>query len=213
MVSKVCSDIRPSFLCVFCWKSFKHVSSREVHLRKVHGLGGYREESTNLLLHLQHLSEESDCKNEWMFVESRPIDEHEPRICPCGQTSIGEYFFLENKLNGNRTYVGSDCVENIDRRVGKVIFYFRHILTHPIHGTFVENTSDGFQKFMARPYTVLVKRADAVKHLNPPITLTEDGKWEVLVKYSKPGVLEQGKDYELKLKAKYVRGQLAFIAM
>ena len=37
------------------------------------------EQEVNLQLHLLHLSEENDFQNEWMFVESRPIqpDEHE----------------------------------------------------------------------------------------------------------------------------------------
>lgn len=183
-------------------------------MRKVHGYGGCRENSINLLLHLQHLSEEPDCKNEWMFIESRPIDEHEERICPCGKTGIGEYYFLENKINGNRTYVGSDCVENIDPRVGKLIFYFQHILTRPIQGKFVGTTEEGLQLFEVKPSTRLVIGAEnTVKHLNPQVRFNSRGKWEVLVKYSKAATLEQGKDYELKLKAKYVKGQLNFTAM
>ena len=41
-------------------------------MRRVHGRN-CREQEVNLQLHLQHLSEETDFKNEWMFVESRPV--------------------------------------------------------------------------------------------------------------------------------------------
>lgn len=183
-------------------------------MRRFHGFGGCCEErGINLLLHLQHLSEEPDCKGEWMFVESRPIDDFEPHICSCGQNSIRSYYFLENKINGNRTYVGSKCIENIDPEAGKVIAYFDFILKHRIKGTFVESVSDELQKFTVGGHTVLVKGTDIVKHLNPQITLTEEGKWEVLVKYPKPKTLIQGLVYDLKLKAKYVHGQLTFTAM
>ena len=87
-------------------------------MRKVHGRI-CREQEINLFLDLQHLSEEPDCKDEWMFVESRPLETDEHNICPCGQIDIKAYFFLENKINGNRTFVGSTCIENIDPRVVK----------------------------------------------------------------------------------------------
>ena len=152
-------------------------------MQKVHGFG-CDEEDVNLRLHLQHLSEENECKDEWMFVESRPIEAGEPHICPCGQTGISNYYFLENKFNGNRTFVGSTCIENIDPRVGMVVGYFQYILTHPIEGVFVDNTGEGFQKFIVKPHTVLVKGANnSVKHLHPHVFKTVDGRWHVLVKY------------------------------
>ena len=51
--------------------------------------------------HLQHLSEEDDFQNEWMFVESRPIQPGEHNVFPCSKKPIQSYFFLENKFNGN----------------------------------------------------------------------------------------------------------------
>ena len=209
----VCAEVEPAYICVFCTARFTRENNRQRHMRKVHGFG-CDEEDVNLLLHLQHLSEERDCKDEWMFVESRPIDVGEHNICPCGQTGIKNYFFLENRINGNRTFVGSACIENIDSRAGKVIAYFEYILTHPIEGTFVENVSEGFQKFIVKPHTVLVKGADnIIKHLNPQLFKTLDGQWHVLVKYPKPETLIQGQSYELCLKAKYVQGQLTFTAV
>ena len=212
-LATVCAEVKPCYNCWFCSASYTRKSDRQTHVRRVHG-GLYHEQDINLLLHLQHLSEESDCKAEWMFVESRPIKSGEHNICPCGQTGIKNYFFLENKLNGNRTYVGSACIGNIDPRVGKVIAYFQYILVHPIEGSFVENVSEGFQKFTVRSNTTLVKGADKiVKHLNPQVSCNLKGEWEVLVKYSKPDTLIQGQTYALRLKVKYVQGQLTFTAV
>ena len=209
----VCAEVKPAYICVFCGAQFTWERSRRTHMRNVHGFG-CDEEDVNLLLHLNRLSDEPGCKDEWMFVESRPIDVGEHNICPCGQTGINNYFFLENKINGNRTYVGSACIANIDSRAGKVIAYFEYILTHPIEGTFVENVSEGFHKFIVKPHTVLVKGADTIiKHLNPLVSCNLQGDNEVLVKYSKPETLIPRQSYKLKLKAKYVQGQLTFTAV
>ena len=156
------------------------------------------------------LSEERDCNNEWMFVESRPIEAGEHRICPCGQNNIKSYFFLENTLNGNRTFVGSTCIEHLDERVGKVIGYFQHILRKPIQGSYVGDLY-GQQTFTVHSNTVLVRGADTiVNHLNPQVFKTLDGQWHVLVKYPQPARLVPGQSYNLSLKAKYVQGQLTF---
>ena len=209
-LATVCAEVKPAFLCVYCGARFTRDTNRQTHMRKVHGFGS-DEKDINLLLHLQHLSEEQDCKDEWMFVESRPIDVGEHTICPCGQTGIKNYFFLENKINGNRTFVGSTCIGHIDPRVGKVIAYFENILTHPIEGLFVEHTSEGFHTFIVKPHTVLVKGANnSVKHLNPHVFMTDDGQWRVLVKYPNRVTLIPGHSYDLRLKAKYVQGQLTF---
>ena len=81
-------------------------------MRRVHGRI-CREREVNLYLHLQHLSEEKNFKNEWQFAASRPIEHGEHNDCLCGQTHIESYFFVENKWHGNRTFVGSDCVTNV----------------------------------------------------------------------------------------------------
>ena len=104
-------------------------------MRRVHGYI-CREQDINLFLHLQHLSEEEDFQGEWMFVESRPIEADKHKICPCGQTTIQTYFFVENKINGNRTFVGSKCIRNIAPRVNAVIAYFNHILHRAIQGKY-----------------------------------------------------------------------------
>ena len=173
-----------------------------------------QDRDVNLLLHLQHLSEEEEFNGEWMFVESRPIEADEHCICPCGQTDIRNYFFIENKLNGHRTFVGSTCIEHIDPRVGKVIAYFQYILVHPIQGIYDGDTCTGHHVFTVQPNTKLVKGAiDVVQHLNPQVFGTEDGKHHVLVKYPKSERLVRGLPYDLRLKAKYERGQLTFTAV
>ena len=201
-------------------------------MRKVHGRF-CREQDTNLLLHLQHLSEELDCKDEWMFVESRSIEEYGQHICLCGQTEIENYFFLENKINGNRTYVGSECIENIDSQVGKVVAYFQYILARPIEGKYVGTIEGGLELFAVSPNTNLVTGSkNIVNHVNPQVVKNGGEKWEalvkhlnpqlmkdlkvkygVLVKYSKPETLVQGQSYTLRLKASYMRGELTFTAV
>ena len=205
----VCAEVPSSYQCWFCSARFTRHNSRQRHMRRVHGRV-CQDDDINLLLHLQHLSEELDCQNEWMFVESRPIEAGEPHICPCGQPNIKSYFFLENKFNGNRTFVGSICIEHHDPRVGKVVGYFQHLLCKPIQGSYVGDLY-GQQTFTVPSTTVLVRGANTIiHHLNPQVFKTLDGQWHVLVKYPKPETLMHGQSYELCLKAKYVQGQLTF---
>ena len=96
---------KPCFDCWYCNATFTWKISRQRHMRCVHGRI-CREQEVNLQLHLQHLSEEDDFQNEWMFVESRPIQPGEHNVCTCSQTPI-KSFFIENKFTGNRTFAGS----------------------------------------------------------------------------------------------------------
>ena len=96
-------------------------------MRRVHGRI-CREREVNLYLYLQHVSKEENFKNEWQFVEFRPLEHGEHTVCPCGQTHIESYFIVKNKWNGNRTFVGSDSVTNVDPKVAAVIGYFKHII-------------------------------------------------------------------------------------
>ena len=203
---------KPRFQCRYCNAVFSWKTNRQNHMRDVHGRV-CREQDANLQIHLQHLSEGDEIQNEWMFVESRPIEPGEHNICNCGQTEISSYFFVENKINDNRTFVGSDCIRNIDPRVGAVIAYFKHILEKGMHGEYKGQGSRGLQRFQVESNTVLVQRMFAVQHLNPQVIKTEAGKWEVLVKNSGPVMLMEGHKYFLKLKAKYRQGQLTFTAL
>ena len=69
----------------------KRQNARQDHMRRVHGRI-CREREVNLYLHLQHLSEEKNFKNEWQFAESRPIEHGEHNDYLCGQTHIESYF-------------------------------------------------------------------------------------------------------------------------
>lgn len=182
-----------------------------------------REQDVNLQLHLQHLSEEQDCMDEWMFVESRLVEKNEHNVCPCGQKPIDSYYFKENKINGNRTFVGSTCLGRIDptyvcsTRIGRIepqvvkeIAYFKHILENEIQGKYRGEDSRALQRFTVRSNTILVECLHDVKHLNPPIIRNQEGEWEVLVKHPKREVLVEGQAYQLKLKTKYQRGRLIF---
>ena len=106
-------DEKPCFDCWYCNATFTRQNARQDHMRRVHGRI-CREREVNLYLHLQHLSEEKNFKNEWQFAESRPIDHGGHNVCPSGQTHIECYFFVENNWNGSCTFVGSDCVTNVD---------------------------------------------------------------------------------------------------
>ena len=182
-------------------------------MRNVHGRI-CRKEEMNLRLHFLPISEAWDCKNEWNFVESRPIQAGEHHICPCGQNDIQNYFFIENNINGHHTFVGSTCIEHIDPRVGKVIGYFQSILTHPIQGTYKGSDSDGLQMFSVGSNTKLVRGADdIVHHLNPHVIQTKEGEPLVLVKHPKPETLVHEQSYALRLKALYERGHLTFTAV
>jgi len=60
--------------------------------------------------HIVPLSQSDDfysAKNEWKLVGVEINDDFDE--CPCGQ-QIKELCYLENQLNGNRTYVGNVCV-------------------------------------------------------------------------------------------------------
>ena len=208
----MCAEVKPCYKCWHCNATFSRQGSRQVHMHCFHGRI-CREQDINLFLHLPHLSKEEDFQGEWMFVESRPIEADEHNICPCGQTSIQAYFFVENKINGNRTFVGSMCIENIDPKVGVVIAYFKHILHRTIQGEYKGQDSHDLQRFTVKSNSILVQRLHVVKHLNPQVTRNLEGKWQVLVKHPKPETLIEGQSYALKMKAKYQRGQLTFTTL
>lgn len=60
--------------------------------------------------HILPLSQSDDfyyAKNEWLLVGVEIKEEWDS--CPCGQ-DIKELCYIENQLNGNKTYVGNVCV-------------------------------------------------------------------------------------------------------
>ena len=137
-------------------------------MRRVHGRIG-REQEFNLYLYLQHLSEKDDFQDEWMFVESRRIQSGEHNVCPCDQTRIHSFFFLENKINGNRTFVGSECIRNIDPKAAAAIGYFKHILENEVQGFYKGQDNKGLQTLTVKAATTLVERLHVVEYLSPPL--------------------------------------------
>ena len=123
------------------------------------------------------------------------------------------HFFLENKYNGNHTFVGSTCIRNINPRVTTVIRYFKHIMEKDVQGIYKGQDNPGLQRFEVNPNTVLVRRLKDVEHLNPQITRNLEGQWEVIVQYPNAETLVEGQKYSLQLKAKYQRGHLTFTAL
>lgn len=71
----------------------------------------------------------------------------------------------------------------------------------------------GLQRFAVRTNTTLVQRLYVVEHLHPQVTRNPESEWEVVVVYPEAETLIVGESYSLRLKAKYVRGQLTFTAL
>ena len=168
------TDLQPCFCRWYCNATFTWKTERQVHMRKVHGRI-CRAQEVNFYLHLQHLSKEEEFQNKWIFVESRSIQRGEHNVCPCGQSPLHSYFFTENKWNGNRAFVGSTCVGNIDTKAGAVIGYFKHILETAVQENYKGKDNRGLQKFTVNSSTTLVKRLHVVEHLNPPLTRNTEG--------------------------------------
>ena len=181
-------------------------------MRRVHGRI-CREQDVNLHLHLQQLSEGDDFQNEWMFVESRPIEPGEHDVCPRGQTPIHSYFFLENKFNGNRTFVGSVSWTRESHSRGNDRL-FRAYSGKRSTNIYKGKDDSGVQKFTVKAATTLVRRLPIVEHLNLPLTRNLDGRWEVSsVIYPKAESLLLGQTYSLWVKATYVRDRLTLTAL
>ena len=94
-----------------------------------------------------------------------------------------------------------------------MIYYFKHILENGVQGIYKGQDNKGLQTFTVKAVTTLVQRLHLVEHLSPPLIKNLDWRWEVSVIYPKAECLLIGKSYSLRLKAKYVRGQLTFTAL
>lgn len=174
-----------------------------------------REQNVNLNLHLQYLSEGDDFLNVWIFVESRPIAPGEHNVCPCGQMRLKEHFMIENKINGNRTFVGSECIDNIDPKANEVNYYICRLLYHGLQGTYRGMNRNGLVLFSVDPSSGFVKYIPKVEHLNPPLkkNTAKEGRWYISVFFPKENTTVYGKKYWIHLKAKYQGGRLRFTAV
>ena len=65
------------------------------------------------------------------------------------------FLLLENKINGNRTFVGSECIRNIDPKAAAVIGYFKHILENEVQGIYKGQDNQGIQTFTVKSNTIL----------------------------------------------------------
>ncbi len=61
----------------------------------------------NHILPLSNSNEFHSAKNEWKLVDIEIQEDWDN--CPCGQ-DIKELCYIQNQLNGNKTYVGNVCV-------------------------------------------------------------------------------------------------------
>ena len=143
-LATVHAEQKPCYRCEYCNARFTRKSNRQRHQRNINGRI-CREQDVNLQIHPQHLSESDNFQDEWMFVESRPIEHSDYDICPCGQPGIKSYFFLENKYNGIHTFVGSSCIRNLDPRASTVIRYFKHIMENSVQAKYKGQDSRGLQ--------------------------------------------------------------------
>jgi len=205
-------DGLPRFQCWYCDATYIWKSGRQEHMRRVHGRV-CREQNVNLQLHLHHLSEENEFQGEWQLVEARSVLPGEHNNCPCGQTAMSSYFFLENKINGNRTFMGSKCAANIDPEAEMLIDYFKQILENEVEGIYKGQDMHGLHRFEFNPYTAIIRGLPTVRHLKPPITKNCEDQWEMTVKHTKPAMLVVGQTYVLKLKMTIKQGQLTFTAL
>lgn len=172
-----------------------------------------REQNVNLHLHLQHLSEGGDFLNDWIFVESRPIAPGEHNVCPCGQMGLKEHFMIENKINGNRTFVGSECIDNIHPKAKEVNYYIRRLLYQGLQGTYRGMTRNDLVLFSVDSSSGFVKYLPTVKHLNPPVTRNMEGRWYISIYFPKENTMVYGKKYKIHLKTEYKGGRLRFTAV
>ena len=206
------SEEKPYFQCWYCDARYAWKSGRQNHMRQVHGRV-CREQNVNLQLHLQRLSEENEFQGEWQLAKARPVLPGEPRVCPCGETTMSSCFFPENKINGNRTFTGSKYAANIDPEAEMVIYYFKEILEHEVEGIYKGEDNQGLKRFEFKPYAAIIRGLPTMRHLNPPVAKNCEGQWEVVIKHTKPTMLAVGQTYVLLLKMTIKHGQLTFVAL
>ena len=192
---------KPCFRCSYCHATFSRHDDRQTYMRRKHERR-CREKDLNLYLHFQHLSEEDDFKNEWVFVESRPIQRGVHNVCPCGQTPLHSFFFMENNINGNRTFVGSDCIRNVDPKAAAVICHFKYNLEKAVQGTYKGQDDTGVQTLQSTQHYAS-KVLTCSRTFKPASNKKHRGSLASL------GYLPSSRDqkYTLRLKATYKQGQ------
>ena len=95
--------------------------------QKKEGVNRYGE---RLQRHLKDLSEETemDLMKEWRFYCS--IDTGRcSSSCPCGKLDIRYLYYIKNRINGNITFVGSECINKFSREMSNVIYYLKSLIS------------------------------------------------------------------------------------
>lgn len=120
---------------------------------------------------------------------------------------------IENKINGNRTFVGSECMDNIDPKAKEVNYYIRRLLYQGLQGTYRGMTRNDLVLFSVDSSSGFVKYLPTVKHLNPPVTRNMEGRWYISINFPKENTMVYGKKYKIHLKTEYKGGRLRFTAV
>ena len=106
---------------------------------------------------LLSLSDGKDFMEQWRFIRS--IDTHSyESSCPCGKREIRYLYFIQNRFNGNMTFVGSECRKLFKKELSNVIYYFWYLISHGVRGKFVGEGTNGRQRFKLNVKTNLVKK-------------------------------------------------------
>lgn len=122
-------------------------------------------------------------------------------------------FMIENKINGNRTFVGAECIDNIDTKAKEVNYYISRLLYQGLQGIYKGMTRNGLVFFSVDSSSGFVKYLPTVKHLNPPVTRNMEGRWYISVFFRKENAIIYGKKYRIHLKTEYQGGRLRFSAV
>ena len=85
------------------WKKARHCSRQALGEKMDHNF----ERLAKHILSLSHAHDFQIARKEWSLVGVEVSEEFDN--CPCGQ-EIKEHCYIENNINGNKTYVGNVCI-------------------------------------------------------------------------------------------------------
>lgn len=90
-----------------------------------------------------------------------------------------------DKTNGNRTFVGLECIDNIDTKAKEVNYYIRRLLYQGLQGTYRGMSRNGVVLLSVDSTSGFAKYLPTVKHLNPPVTRNMEGRWYISIFFHK----------------------------
>eukprot|EP00112_Aurelia_sp_Birch-Aquarium-sp1_P013936 Seg2980.3 transcript_id=Seg2980.3/GoldUCD/mRNA.D3Y31 product="hypothetical protein" protein_id=Seg2980.3/GoldUCD/D3Y31 len=71
----------------------------------------------------------------WKFIRTEDTSKAES-ACPCGRVGIRYLMFIEHKVTGQETHVGSDCIKIFEDKLQKVMQVADRLLRTGLKGTF-----------------------------------------------------------------------------